>query len=87
MDRPTTLQLLVGDVSGWGGANLKVRLDGEEILTKEFADPDDREKTDTLTGYAGILPVEIPAGHHTVEVDNTGHDWVGLGYRFKGTLG
>jgi hypothetical protein len=73
--RPTTFAVAVGDVSGYGGASLEIRLDGEVVLEREFADPDDEDNT-TLTQHAGIHEVAVPAGKHTIVVENKGRDWL-----------
>ncbi len=83
LDRPTQFDIEVSEVSGSGGANLTVMLDGDRVLTREFADPDGSNKTETLNQYAGTFGFEIPAGRHTIVVENTGADWVKVGYRFK----
>jgi hypothetical protein len=72
---PVTLQIRVGDVSGHGGAALRVRLDGQVVLTREFADPDGNDATETLTRYRGTLSVPIPAGRRRIEIVNFGPDW------------
>jgi hypothetical protein len=84
--RPTRFEVLVGDVSGYGGATLKMELDGDRILTRDFADPDDTTKTETLTKYAGKYGFTVPAGYHTITVENTGKDWFMASYRFVGLM-
>ena len=70
----------VHGVSGHGGAALKVTLDGQTVLDKQFPDPDGAEKTDTLTQYNAAYPVDVPAGKHTLVVENTGADWLYVVY-------
>jgi hypothetical protein len=79
-------EIEVGDVSGWGGANLRVTLDGKTALNKEFADPDGSKDTRTLTQYAGSYGVDLTAGAHTVVVENTGPDWFTVQYRIRDAL-
>jgi len=83
---PTHFEIVVGDVSGWGGARLEVSLDGKPISTLDFKDPDDQRNTDPLKQYAGAYPFEIPAGRHELKVENTGNDWLTIGYRIKNLL-
>jgi hypothetical protein len=73
--------VVVTGVSGHGGAKLKVYLDGELKIDKDFADPDGTEKTDTLTQYNGDYAVDMPKGKHTVRVVNDGNDWLYVDYR------
>ena len=84
-DRRTRFDVLVGGVSGYGGARLAVSLDGDRLLTRDFPDPDGDRGTETLEGYRGAYGFEIPAGRHTLEVANVGKDWMHASLRFKGT--
>ncbi|CAN5486199.1 hypothetical protein BH11ARM2_BH11ARM2_07900 [soil metagenome] len=81
---PTRLVTEVGDVSGYGGAKLVARLDGQEAIHKDFTDPDGDRMTDTLKGFAGDYAVEVPAGRHRVEIENTGQDWFNVVFRIVG---
>ncbi len=83
LDRATTFDVLVSSVSGYGGAKLKIELDGSNYLSRDFADPDGSTKGDTLHQYDGTYTVKIPAGKHTVVVSNTGKDWLTGSYRFR----
>jgi len=87
-DLPTNTQFAVEvtDVSGHGGAALKITLDGKTVLTREFADTVGQTNTATLKKYAGSFAVEIPAGKHTVVVENPGPDWFMASYRFKNVV-
>lgn len=76
---PTQFVVQVTGVSGHGGAALELSLDGQVVRHEEFADADD--KTDTLQQYNGDYVVDLPAGRHTVKVENTGKDWLYLNYR------
>ncbi|AIE83410.1 hypothetical protein [Fimbriimonas ginsengisoli] len=80
---PTRFAVEVGDVSGYGGAALRISLDGKSIVDEAFPDPDGDRVTDTLKKYAGDRIVEIPPGGHTVIVENLGQDWVKAEYRFE----
>lgn len=86
LPRPTRFEVIVGDVSGYGGAKLQVDLDGARVLTRDFKDPDGDEKTDTLTQYAGRYGFTVPAGTHVIRVENGGADWFMATYRFAGLL-
>jgi hypothetical protein len=86
LDRPTRFEVEVGSVSGYGGAALDIQIDGKSALHNVFADPDGTQKTEDLTQYAGTYGVQIPAGRHTLRVENTGTDWFLASYRFKDLL-
>lgn len=83
---PTRFEVEVTDVSGWGGAKLQLTLDGKTALEKAFTDPDGSTNTRTLRQYAGRYGLEIPAGRHTVVVENTGADWFMVSYRVRELL-
>lgn len=82
-DRATTFDVIVTGVSGFGGAKLKIELDGSNYLTRDFADPDGSTKGETLHQYDGVYTVKVPAGKHTVVVTNFGQDWLTANYRFR----
>lgn len=72
---PTSFVLDVGDVSGYGGARLDVKVDGKLVLNESLTDrPDPKDKT-LLRQYRGPRRVPVPAGRHTIRVENTGPDW------------
>ena len=73
-------EVWVWGVSGWGGAGLTIRLDGAQKLTADFADilPDDHE---TMQQYDGAYGIDVPAGAHTIVVENPGIDWFYVSYR------
>jgi hypothetical protein len=83
LDRSTTFDVIVSSVSGFGGAKLKIELDGSDYLTRDFKDPDGSTKGDTLHQYDGTYSVKIPAGKHRVVVSDTGQDWLMANYRFR----
>ncbi|HLP00047.1 MAG TPA: hypothetical protein VK171_15740, partial [Fimbriimonas sp.] len=82
-ERPTPLDVLVTGVSGYGGAKLKVEINGSVWLQRDFADPDGNTKTETLSQYNGAYTVMVPAGKHTVTVTNNGTDWLTANFRFR----
>lgn len=81
LDRPTKFEVEVGRVSGHGGATLWVTVDGQEVLKKDFVDRDP-DKAEDLGEYAGAYPVTLPAGKHSVKVENVGTDWFTAAYHF-----
>ena len=83
--RPTTLDVVVDSVSGWGGAKLAIELNGAAYLTRDFPQisPDNH---DTIHKYDGTYSVTIPAGKQTVTVKNIGADWMTYSIRFKDAL-
>lgn len=83
---PVRLDLVVGDVSGYGGAALRATLDGGIVVDRPFVDEDADRGVETIKKYAGVVPVEIPAGRHTVRVENPGQDWVRVDYRFENAV-
>jgi len=80
LDAPenTSFGVLVDGVSGHGGAALTVTLDGKTVLQEDFADTDDG--TATMTQYDKVYRVDVPAGRHTLVVENTGKDWFFAAY-------
>lgn len=81
-DRPCRFVVEVSGVSGHGGAGLRISVDGQAVLERTFPDEDD--STATLTEYNGPYSVDVPAGRHTVTVENTGNDWVYVAYTVEG---
>ncbi|MCH5373543.1 MAG: hypothetical protein JJ992_06170, partial [Planctomycetes bacterium] len=77
--QPGSFIVTVAGVSGHGGANLKIYLDGQLEVDKEFSDTD--SSTETLTQYNGPYALDVPAGKHEIRVVNDGNDWLYLGYR------
>ncbi|MFZ4506351.1 MAG: cellulase family glycosylhydrolase [Fimbriimonas sp.] len=77
--RATPLDIIVGEVSGYGGAALRVTMDGKQVVSKDF--PDNDPSNETLTKYAGTIRVTVPAGVHRVVIENTGNDWFKVTYR------
>lgn len=72
---PGRFAVNVSSVSGWGGASLKVTLDGQVVLDKAFTDPDGTEFTDARLEYNGGYGIDVPSGEHTITVENLGKDW------------
>jgi hypothetical protein len=84
--KPTRFDVVVTDVSGYSGANLRIWLDNKLVVTKDFIDPDGNEKVDNLKQYAGKYGLTIPAGRHIVRVQNQGADWFLASFRFAGLV-
>lgn len=64
-------EVYVGETSGWGGAGLVIKVDGQEKLRREF--PADVKRG--VHKYDGWYGIDVPAGQHTIELDNAGADW------------
>lgn len=75
--------LNVRGVSGYGGAAVKVTLDGKTALEKEFPNPNP-QNNDTMKQYDGPYSIDVPAGKHTIVVEDTGKDWFYVSYRLPG---
>ncbi|MGV3614331.1 MAG: DUF5060 domain-containing protein [Fimbriimonas sp.] len=84
LDRPTRFEVEVSRVSGYGGATLRIEMDGGRVLTRDFRDPDGNQSTADLNQYAGAYGITVPAGYHTVKVENVGADWFMASYRLVG---
>jgi hypothetical protein len=78
-------EVMVWAVSGYGGAGLAISLDGSPALAADFPDllPDDYE---TMHQYDGGYGIDVPAGAHTVVVENPGTDWFYVSYRLTNYL-
>ncbi len=70
---PGTFSVRIGTVSGYGGAALRLCVDGVPRLEKSFPDTDPGHQG--LDEFAGQYTVPVPAGRHTVTLENTGRDW------------
>jgi len=84
--KETEFVVRVSGASGYGGAHLVVKLDGETVIDQDMPDTNPPGQHDTLRQYNGDYPVTIPAGRHTVAVENTGKDWIFIEYRLKGGI-
>jgi len=80
LPHPTRLTIKVSGVSGYGGAHLVASLDGATVLDKPMPDTNPPGKHDTLQNYDGDYSIDIPAGSHTLKVENTGTDWALVSY-------
>jgi hypothetical protein len=70
-------EVVVEGVSGHGGAAIAISLDGVRVTRTDFFDrqPDD---TETMHEYDGAYGIDVPAGKHTIVVENPGRDWFHL---------
>ncbi|HNX33816.1 MAG TPA: DUF5060 domain-containing protein [Kiritimatiellia bacterium] len=80
---PTRLLVEVGGVSGWGGAALRLEVDGQPVLAQEFPNTNPPDKHDTLNQCNRVYAADLPAGRHTARVENTGKDWFYSSFRFE----
>jgi hypothetical protein len=80
---PTQFLVEVGNVSGWGGAALEIRLDGRVGLKRDFVNTNPPGQHKDLPQYRGSYSIDVPAGKHTVEVENPGKDWFYSSYRLR----
>jgi len=80
-----TFEVIVRGVSGHGGASLRVTLDGALRLLADFPDPlpDD---TETMHQYDRAYVLGVPAGPHSIVVENRGADWFHCSYRLTSYL-
>ena len=76
--KPTTFAVVVTKTSGYADANLRILLDNKPALERKFPIPEGNKDT-TLVVHAGRYEIKLPAGRHTVKVENTGTDWAGVG--------
>ena len=76
VDLPTAGQFAVAvdGVSGHGGATLELSVDGKLASQEAFPDPPDDDTT--ITKHNGPHAIAVPAGQHTLTVENKGTDWV-----------
>ncbi len=70
-DKPGTFAVHIRQIAK-GGANVQVKVDGAVKTEKSFAGGD------TETATRTVLSVPIPAGAHTVRLENTGMDWANI---------
>jgi len=80
LPHPTRLTVKVSGVSGYGGAHVVGSLDDKVVLDKPMPDTNPPGKHDTLQTYDGDYAIDIPAGSHTIKIENTGADWLFASY-------
>ena len=75
---PTKFGVAISRVSGYADSCLQISLDGKVVLEKKCPVPEGNKK-DTLSDYKGDYQIDLPAGKHTVKVENVGQDWIAVG--------
>jgi hypothetical protein len=80
-------EVVVTEVSRFGGAGLTISLDGREALSEVLQPPPPRQRG-VRRPQAGprVYGVAVAAGKHQVVVDNRGQDWFRASYRLVGYL-
>lgn len=81
---PGRFEVMIGGVSGYGGAALAISLDGKRALLADF--PDNDPGNADLHDYDKLYGIDVPAGPHTITVENPGHDWCYVSYRLTNYL-
>jgi len=72
----TTFSVDIGAVSGYGGAQIQVAIDGVLVIDEALADrPDPEDKTLLVDEHCGPRTVPLTPGPHTIRVENVGEDW------------
>lgn len=82
----TTFALEIGDVSEFGGAAYRIKLDGAIVARGSLPVPAGQNTNVTLHPYAREVKVSVPKGPHQIIVENLGADWFMAGYRFSRVL-
>lgn len=72
--RPGRAGVVIQTVSGWGGSQLEIDIDGVRALTKPLADTN-ANSTAEISDYNGEHWVDVPAGRHTITIRCGGPDW------------
>jgi len=67
----------VSGASGYGDSHLQISLDGKLAFEKKCPVPEGNKK-DVLHDGDGVHEIDLPAGKHTVKVENTGTDWLSV---------
>jgi hypothetical protein len=83
---PGRFEVSISGVSPYGGAALKITRDGAEALTADFPSTAEGERRETLRQYDRVYAIDVPAGRHTIVVEDTGRDWFVVSYRFTNYL-
>lgn len=80
----TRFGVQVRSVSGQGGGALRITVDGANTLERDFVVKE--RTTQPVQRFAGLYSVELPAGKHTVQVENVGEDWFEASYYFRSAV-
>ena len=86
LQQPNRFEVLVGEVSGYGGATLQVSLDGDPVMTRDFAAGENAAQGQSVSKFSGVYGIDVPTGEHTITVENIGNDWFMVSYRFPKLL-
>ena len=84
--KETRFEVIVGNVSGYGGATLQISIDGDPVMTRSFAAGENASSGQAVSKFSGVYGITIPKGEHTVLVENIGSDWFMASYRFPGLM-
>jgi len=84
--KETRFEVVVGDVSGYGGATLQISIDGDPVMTRAFNTGENASMGQSVSKFAGAYAITIPKGEHTVLVENIGNDWFMVNYRFPSLM-
>ena len=80
-------EVVVTEVSRFGGAELVISVDGRGVLSEALQPPPPRQQgAPRQSAGPRVYGVVIPAGKHQVIVDNRGQDWFRASYRLVGYL-
>jgi hypothetical protein len=82
-------EVVIAEVSRFGGARLVITVDGQEALSQELLAPPRRPRGTPRPAEppaAPIYGVDVPAGKHRIVVESQGQDWFRASYRLVGYL-
>ena len=80
-------EVTVNGVSGYGGAALRITLDGNQNQALRVDFPDTQPDNDeTMHQYDGAYGVDVSPGAHTIVVEDPGTDWCYVSYRLTNYL-
>ena len=81
---PGRFEVMVYGVSGWCDSKLSISLDDSTALEAPFWDLPHEDVV--VHGYDGSYRIDVPAGPHTIVVDNTCSSWFYASYRLTNYL-
>jgi hypothetical protein len=70
--------VIVTEVSNFNPSEMRISLDNEVALQQPFEDQD--PSVGSQYRYNKVYRIKVPAGKHTIVVDNHGHDWIKVAY-------
>lgn len=80
LPHPSTVHVVVTAVSGYGGAHLIGRIDGQTVLDQDMPDTNSDGKHETMHSYDKDYQIRVPSGKHRLVLENTGTDWLTVRY-------